>query len=155
MERGRLVGAQQRHLIFLRQLHHLGEGLQLVAAGDDDGRRLLAEQAVQRFVPAGGRLHREEVDLGQAHDLQPEVVEKFIVAGQEQARAVDLRDLHIDPAQLAGGVDHFHVDALGELGERDSKIIHPCILPVAGRGGRPIRFGRDLQAVRNFPFFIL
>ena len=125
---GGLVGAQQGYLIFLGQLHHLGERGQLVAAGDDHRRGHLPKQMVQRFVAALGRLDREEVHLGQAHDLQAQIVEILVVAGQEQARAVDLGDLDVDPAQLAWGVDHLHVDPLRQFGERYCKVFHPCIL---------------------------
>ena len=114
---GGLVGAQQGYLIFLGQLHHLGERGQLVAAGDDHSRRHLPEQMVQRLVAALGRLNRQKVHFGQAHDLQPQVVEVLVIAGQEQARTVDFGDLDVDLVQLAGGVDHLHVDPLRQFGE--------------------------------------
>ena len=126
---GGFIGAQQRHLIFLSQLQHLGERGQLVAAGDDHRRGHGPKQVVQRFIAALGGLHRQKVHLGQAHDLQPQVVKILIVPCQEQARAVDLRDLHMDLAELAGGVDHLHVDPLRQFGQRYGKIFHPYILP--------------------------
>ena len=125
---GGLVGAQQGHLILPGQFQHLGERGQLVAAGYDDRRRHLPKQMVQRLVAALRRLDREKVHLGQAHDLQAQIVEILVVAGQEQAGAVDFGDLNVDLAQLAGGVDHLHADPLRQFGERYGKVFHPCFL---------------------------
>ena len=104
-------------LILLGQLHHLREGGQLVAAGDNHRRRHLAEQMVQRLIPPLRALHREEIHLGQAHNLEPQVVKIFIITRQEQARAVDLGDFHVDFAQLSRAVNHFHIDPLSQFGQ--------------------------------------
>ena len=47
---GGLVGAQQCNTMLLGQLLHLREGGQFLAAADDNSRRLLTEQLIQRFV---------------------------------------------------------------------------------------------------------
>ena len=47
---GGLVGAQQCNTMLLGQLLHLREGSQFLAAADDNSRRLLTEQLIQRFV---------------------------------------------------------------------------------------------------------
>jgi len=47
---GGLIGTQQCNTMLLGQLLHLREGSQFLAAADDNSRRLLTEQLIQRFV---------------------------------------------------------------------------------------------------------
>ena len=128
---GGLVGAQQGNIMLLRQLLHLREGGQFLAAADDDRRGLLPEQLFQRLVALFCRQTGQKVHLCQTHDLQAELIKVIIIARQKQTRAVDLGDLHADLIQRPGGVYHFHADAVGQRFKRNIERTHPgssCIL---------------------------
>ena len=139
--------------MLLGQLQHFRERLQLLAAADDDGRRLLAEEPVQPLPAFVLREAGEEVDLRQTHDLQPQFIEIIVISGQEQARAVDFRDLNADVFQLLRRlIHHLHADLLRQLFERNGEIAHrfsSCI--VSAPGGIFLRAG----AGDPEPFFSL
>ena len=137
---GRFVGAQQRHAVLFGQLLHLREGSQFFAAADDNSRRLLTEQLVQRFVALFRRKAGQEVHLGQTHDLQPQFIKVIVIARQEQTRTVDFRDLDADVFEVLRSVDHIHADLFGQLLERNGKIRHlssSCVY--SSTAGRPSR----------------
>ena len=128
---GGLVGTQQGNRVLLRQLLHLREGGQLLAAADDDRRGLLPEQLFQCLVALFCRQTGQKVHFCQTHDLQTELIEVIIVARQKQTRAVDLGDLHADLIQRPGGVYYFHADAVSQRFKRNIERTHPgssCIL---------------------------
>ena len=116
--------------MLLSQLLHLREGGQLLAAADDDGRRLLAEQLVQCLIALFRRQPGQKVHLCQTHDLQTQFVKIIIVARQEQTRAIDLGDLHADLIQFLRRIDHFHADTLDQRFQRDVERTHPSFPPV-------------------------
>ena len=66
---GGLVGAQQGNRVLLRQLLHLRERRQLLAAADDDRRGLLPEQLFQCLIALFCRQTGQKVHLCQTHDL--------------------------------------------------------------------------------------
>ena len=55
--------------MLLRQLLHLREGSQLLAAADDDRRALLPEQLFQCLIALFCRQTGQKVHLCQTHDL--------------------------------------------------------------------------------------
>ena len=125
---GHLVGAQQRYFVLLRQLQHLRKRLQLLAAADDDGWRLLAEQLVEALAALFGGKPGQKVHFREAHDLQAQLVEVVIVAGQKQTRAVDFSDLDADLVQLARRISDLKADLLDQPLERNSEIPHSFFL---------------------------
>ena len=110
--------------MLLGQFLHLREGFQLLAAADDHGRRLLAEQLVQRFIALFRGKAGQKIHLGQTHDLQPKLIKIIVVARQKQTRTVDFRDLNADVFEVLRRIDHIHADFFGQLLERNGKIRH-------------------------------
>ena len=111
---GRLVGAQQRYAMLLGQFLHFREGSQLLAAADDNSRRLLTKQLIQRFVAFFGRKAGQKVHLCQTHDLQAQLIKIIVITRQKQTGTVDLGDLHTDLIQFLWRIDNFHTDTVGQ-----------------------------------------
>ena len=92
-------------------------------AGGED-----AEQLVEALAALFGGKPGQKVHFREAHDLQAQLVEVVIVAGQKQTRAVDFSDLDADLVQLARRISDLKADLLDQPLERNSEIPHSFFL---------------------------
>ena len=119
-------GSQHGYFILGSELQHLVEHGKV--ARYDKRRRLCREQRVDMAAAFAFRKRGKITHFGVAEYLDAGGVKVFVIACQQQARAVHIRRIDRDIFQLRGSVDHFQAQLFHDLVQRNTELRHRNVL---------------------------